>query len=252
MSGSIDLARLEQTSFDSARPSGNATVVHRLAEEGRFAVALLDDGDGVVASRTIVVEPPRARSEVGDDPATSQAAQTERPPRSVMVDVSDSAEVPIQAAPPDPPGVVVDVGGYVSFSAPLYSARRFVVTKVGQSGDEEAREFESERLRQHDVFALTLIRPGTYLVRNTLTKHEGRIVVTYPGADGVPFGPTDPSVISCDESGFAPPTATIAPAQGVIFQATSDCRITVELLEPDDGPHNAPASWHRRDRGASE
>jgi hypothetical protein len=252
MNGPIDLARLEQTSFDSARPSGNATVAHRLVEEGRFAVTLLDDGDGVIASRTIVVEPTRTQPDLAaDDPTSSSAAQAARPPRSVMVDVSDAAQVPIRPAPPDPAGVVIDAGGYVSFSAPLYSARRFVVTKVGQSDDEDAREFESERLRRHDVFALTLIRPGTYLVRNTLTKNEGRIVVTYPGADGVAFGPTDPSVISCGESGFDPQTATISPAQGVIFQAAADCRITVDLLEPDDGPRPAPVSWHRPDRGSS-
>jgi plastocyanin len=237
MKASINRAALEQTSFDSALPSGAAAVVHRFEQEGRYSVALVAEGDEVVDTRTIFVEPSR-RSAEKDAVLEPPRPGPERAsaPDSVVIDVGVRPRVAGRAAVPEqPPVVALSAGGYASFTAPSGRSHRVVVTRIGTSREQET-EFDSTRLRASDVFAVTLLRPGAYIMKNAIGGHGGRVVVTYPKVGRGPYRPAEALVVDCDENGFRPDAVTIGPAQGIVFKPTAECRITVELVEPDDGP----------------
>lgn len=228
MKASVNRALLEQTSFDSARPSGTATVVHRFPEEGRFAVALRDDDDRE-EMRTILVEPARG-------PAGEQAHAAAFP-EGVLVDVASRRPEAGRPNRPQPSELLsLGAGGYASFTAPPGQGRRVVVTRISAAGEREDEVFDSSRLRASDTFAVTLLRPGTYLMRDTVGRAEGKVVVTYPEVGRVPYRPAEPVTVTCDDGGFSPATVTVGPGQGIVVTAGADCRVTVDLVEPDDGP----------------
>jgi hypothetical protein len=249
----VDRATLEQTSFDSALPSGTAAVVHRFQREGRYAVALSPDGKQVVETRTIYVEHPRADAAAARAEGAKPRDIVLEPPRpfpehpqlpqAIELDVSRSATLAgaaaadaDQIATPQVAGLVT--GGYASFTAPTGGAHHVVITRIGADGEQE-KEFDSTRLGATDAFAITLFRPGTYAMRNAVGGREGRLVVHYPQIGRTAYRPAEPVTVAVHERGFEPGELTIGPGQGVIFQVAAESRITVELLEPDDGPGDA-------------
>jgi hypothetical protein len=205
---------LNQTTFDSASPLGSAVVVHRFDGEGEYDVELGREG------------------EVPDRMALSVAPQDKKasPASSVTVDLAGA-----------PPGTVagprhhrLDAGGFVSFTSAHARSSGSVI--IARKRDAKDVEFDSRRLDEPDIFAVTLVRPGLYAVRNTLGKAEGRIVVTYPVVGERPYRPAEPVGVVCTKKGFDPEHLEIGPAQGIIFRFETAAHLVVELLEPDDGP----------------
>ena len=86
------------------------------------------------------------------------------------------------------------------------------------------------------LFAVTLVRPGRYRLTNTISGAEAAVVVTYPKVGKTPYRPPEPLEIDCGAKGFGASKFTISPAQGIIFRLSTESRIQLELVEPDDGP----------------
>lgn len=220
MSARFNSLFLNQTTFDSASPLGSAVVVHRFDDEGEYDVELGREGE-VPDRVALSVSPQAADTEVAQAP-------------SVTIDAAG-------AAPGTKAGQrrsKLQAGGFASFtSAHARSAGSVIVAR--RRGAKKA-EFDSRRLGEPDIFAVTLVRPGLYAVRNTLAKAEGRIVVTYPVVGERPYRPADPVDVVCAKKGFDPERLEIGPAQGIIFRFETAAHLVVELLEPDDGPKAGP------------
>ena len=58
---------------------------------------------------------------------------------------------------------------------------------------------------------------------------------------GTPYQPPDPATVECTETGFAPGSLGLQPAQGLIVHSGTRARITITLVTPDDGPPTPPA-----------
>jgi hypothetical protein len=209
---------LNQTTFDSASPMGSAVVVHRIDEEGEYDVEVGREDE----------VPDRVGLSVAPQGKKASAA-----PSSVTIDIAGAA-----------PGTIarqrhhqLDVGGYASFTSAQARSSGSVIV-VRKRGAKDA-EFDSRRLGEPDIFAVTLVRPGLYSARNTLAKAEARIVVTYPVVGERPYRPAEPVDVLCTKKGFGREHVEIGPAQGIIFRFETAARIVVELLEPDDGPKAA-------------
>ena len=217
MSARFNSLFLNQTTFDSASPLGSAVVVHRFDDEGEYDVELGREG------------------EVPDRVALSVAPQAKKvQASSVTIDVAGAA-----------PGTIaglrhskLDAGGYTAFTS-AHARSSGAVIVAHKRGAKDA-EFDSRRLGEPDIFAVTLVRPGLYGVRNTLAKAEGRIVVTYPVVGERPYRPADPVDVVCAKKGFDPERLEIGPAQGIIFRFETAAHLVIELLEPDDGPKAGP------------
>ncbi len=97
--------------------------------------------------------------------------------------------------------------------------------------------FDSREMKGGDLFAATLIRPGTYSVTNLSTGAKGEIVVSYPPQVGKErYRPPEPVEIECAGRELRPEKIKIQPAQGQIYRCQAPSRIRIELVKPDDGP----------------
>jgi hypothetical protein len=142
------------------------------------------------------------------------------------------------------PTLVVNPAGYVVFH--VSGGRGGYVVRVGKLERPDSALFDSTRLEGDDLFAVTLIRPGTYAVRNVEGEARGEIVVAYPRAGRQPQRPDEPVEVVCTEKAFRPARIRIQAAQGQLYRFRTPSRIAIELVKPDDGPgREAP----RRRRG---
>lgn len=133
---------------------------------------------------------------------------------------------------------IVNPTGYVLFHA-SHGAGGYAV-RVGRLSEERKEKlFESRELKAGDLFAATLIRPGTYSITNVITRARGEIVVAYPKIGEVPYRPPKPVSIECTEKEFEPDKIKIEAAQGQVYRIRMPSRIRIELVKPDDGPEGA-------------
>ena len=220
---------LSQSTFDSASPVGSAVLVHRFDNEGEYDVELGREGevpDRVTLSITAGREEGTATASVTIDAAPAAAGTVPGQRRSKL-----------------------GAGGFASFTSSHAGGAGSVI--VVRRRDAKEVEFDSRRLGEADLFAVTLVRPGLYGVRNTLGKAEGRVVVSYPVVGDRPYRPADPVHVVCTETGFEPERVEIGPAQGIIFRFRTAARLLIELLEPDDGPEPGPRGRASSKRGPS-
>jgi hypothetical protein len=139
---------------------------------------------------------------------------------------------------------VVNPAGYVVFH--VSSGPGGYVVRVGRLERPEAALFDSTRLEGDDLFAVTLIRPGTYSVRNVAGGARGEIVVSYPKIGDQPHRPDEPVEIVCTEKAFRPARIRIQAAQGQLYRFRTTSRIAIELVEPNDGPRSIRPKGPRR------
>jgi hypothetical protein len=222
MSARFNSLFLNQTTFDSASPLGSVVLVHRFDDEGEYDVELGREGE----------VPDRVALSVA--PQVKEAREVQA--SSVTIDSAGAAPGTIAAQRRSK----LHAGGYAAFTS-MHARSSGSVIVARKRGEKDA-EFDSRRLGEHDLFAVTLVRPGLYAVRNTLAKAkaEGRIVVTYPVVGERPYRPADPVDVVCTKKGFDPERLEIGPAQGIIFRFQTAAHLLVELLEPDDGPKAGP------------
>lgn len=209
-----------QTKFDSASPVGSAVVAHRFASEGDYDIHL---GKGDEPSRRVALA-------VG--PAEEDGSHG-----AVAIDIAPTTSDAVRRCR-------LSAGGYVSFSTP--SARGTETAIVARRRGTEVDEFDSRRLGPGDVYGLTLVRPGVYSVRNALGDGGGRIVVDYPVIGSRPYRPGEPLRVSSTQDGLVPKEIRIGPGQGVVFDIETDTRLSIDLVEPDDGPEPRDRGRHRR------
>jgi hypothetical protein len=232
----INRALIEQTTFDSATPTGTAVVAHRFEQAGQYEVSVIRGAEVIDRLRLNVPEQPT--SEQGE----GQPVEPVQPGGAISVDLASSVFNPATDRL-----LAVPAGGYVAFTAPAGAVRLgATVARAGAEGGE--LEFDTQRLLPGDLFAVTLIRPGRYTASNTATGASLGIQVTYPEVGSAPFRPPGPASVECRADGFSTNTVALAPTQGIIFNVSTATRIQIELAEPDDGPSPAArplGSWRR-------
>ncbi len=245
MQVSINRLFLEQTSFDSAAPSGLAAVVHQFTDPGQYVLTFLQD-DRVFDRYPLAVleEPPKTEaipSQVRVDIGKLRRPAPERPAieRAQRVDEEGT------------PRFILGAKGYVLFTSSHKEGSYAIICEKEESRGEGKREdksdrareeggraerFDSRRLGATDIFAVTMIRPGTYSLTNTLTKAKGRITIAYPTIGKEPYHPPAPLSVQCTGQGFTPANIDLQPAQGIVFHFSVPSHIKIDLVQPNDGP----------------
>lgn len=113
--------------------------------------------------------------------------------------------------------------------------------------------FDNRELQDGDLFAATLIRPGSYAVINAPAHSKGEVIVAYPELGKVGYRPPDPVTIDATDKGFIVITGDeqtkldklgIKAAQGQLYRIRTPSRIRIELLKPDDGPEDKQPASH--------
>ncbi|MBJ7331145.1 MAG: hypothetical protein JHC95_14700 [Solirubrobacteraceae bacterium] len=226
MRTTMNRAIAAQTTFDSARPTGMAVSAHRFEQAGRYDVALFRGDDPAGHLTLDVVVPDDFPNPVPRASRTGCCGGEGPPTAAVEIDIA-----PASALRPDPERALQAKGWLSLTGARPANAPHVVITPTGS----DDAEFDSRRLHGDDVFGLTLLRPGTYAMRNDASGARGQIVVPFPKPSGSPFRPPAPFGVVARKDGFSLSRVELAPLQGLVFRFEVPSRILIELEEPDDG-----------------
>jgi len=143
------------------------------------------------------------------------------------------------ATPPELPPLAA--AGWVSFtSSQPVEGHHVVIRRVEGPEGKGGEVFDSRRLGERSVFAVTLLQPGRYSLQNAIDGAKAEIVVSYPEVGDAPYRPPPPLQIEVSQDGFSEQRFPVSPAQGVIFRFHTESRIQIELVEPDEGPSPEP------------
>jgi hypothetical protein len=222
----LDQRFLHQTQFDSAAPAGTAIVVHRFDSAGEFDL-LVHRGRKQMQQIRLNVRPPAGGDSLTAEPEPPD--QRDAPTAAAALDIATllrPGATPLEST--DLPGP-----GYLSLTSSQPIPEHHLIVRAGDGGDVV---LDTRRLGPQSLFAVTLVRPGRYRLANTITGAEADVIVTYPKVGKTPYRPPGPLEIDCGAKGFGARTFTISPAQGIVFRLSTESRIQLELVEPDDGP----------------
>lgn len=213
-----------QTGVDSGSLTMLGVVVHRFPEPGEY-MGVVERGRETRSFR-LTVDKSSPAMQTNIDLAMLSGGHT----HDADCGCKDKGTAPDRAFVVNPAGYVVlhvssGPGGYV--------------VRVGRLESPDSATFDSTRLEGDDLFAVTLIRPGTYSVRNVAGEARGEIVVAYPKPGKEPRAELEPVEIVCTEKTLRPPKIKILAAQGQVYRFQTPSRIAIELVEPDDGPKSA-------------
>ena len=195
----------QATVFDSGALGLTTSVVHQFVKPGVYRASVQRNGK---PARDIVFE---VRDGVPDMQLDIDlaAAETRSRGRDGCNCGSSGSE-----------SLVVSPRGYVLFHATASSGWS---VRVGQ-GDQEV--FDSERLGEGDIFAMTLLEPTQYRLENKLGNAKGTIVVTFSPSDAKKLGALQPVTVTVSKA-FEPAELKLISTQGLVFRMKTEARIVV-------------------------
>jgi hypothetical protein len=220
-----------QIGLDSASLTMLGTIVHSLSLPGEYRGALHSGAD-VKAVFFITADNNSPVAQVTVDLAGLEKAQSSVP--------SSEGERSCGCAggSKDPSGsrYTVNPRGYVLFHVRSGQGGYYVHLRRIDAAEND-KGYDSRTLNNGDAFTAMILRPGTYSIRNTLTKAAAEVMVHYPKVGDKPYVPPPPVRIECTAGGFdTEGRIEVGVGQGLIFHARTDSRIEIKLDKPDDGP----------------
>jgi len=239
---------ISQTVIDSGELAMLGAVIHNFPEPGEYHVAVLSD-KLIVATHTLRVDESATAMQVNIDLAPPGSATSDR--TSSGCDCKDEKT----RRSGDSSCYTVNPRGHVLF----YVSRGTDGYAVQVNKVNEAKIlFDSRQLQEGDLFAATLLRPGSYTITNVPAGYKSEVVVAYPKPGRTPFKAPSPISIEATKAGLVIVSdgkekkmekLGIEATQGQLFKIKTPSRIRIELTKADDGPgESRPApvlSWSR-------
>ncbi len=218
MMTTFDRFLFTQIGLDSAALTMLGTVVHSFREPGEYR-GTVRSGNQPEATFYVSVDKSCAVAQVNIDLAKLTG---QRPDDATCCGEHDG------------PRFVVHPKGYAVFhvggGAGGYSVN---VRRADENPDLKA--YDTRVLQPGDIYSAVLIRPGTYSVKNMLSKGHAQLTVAYPTVGKTPFRPPPPIDVECADS-FEPHAIRLLPSQGLNFHLKVPAHIKIELTKADDGP----------------
>ena len=201
----INRALLTNPALDSGAIAARGTVFHVFGEAGDHDVTILRDGR-VTGQFTVAVQPEGAVPQVNVDLA------------GLAADADRSGNVTAHYA--------VREGGVMGFHVGQGIGRYAVISHSAGGGSRTVLDSRGQ-LPAGDLFAVTLITPGTYRATNLTTQARLPITVAMPRR-GEPYSPARPTLIRAGDHGFDPAAAHILAGQSILLLADTPARFLVE------------------------
>jgi hypothetical protein len=242
-----------QTDADSAGLGMLATIVHRPRETGDYAGTVYRGEQQVGDFSLRVLEDDSPLSVQIDLAGQSLPGEGGRHAGGHEHDCGCADEGPANGGRPAAQ-YTVGRGGYVVFHVSS-GAGGYAVQLAGPMGasmlerrDESERGrgdvWSSRELQSGDLFAVTLLRPGTYSVSNQ-NGGEGKMRMLYPERGRTAYRPPEPLRIAVSDGRLEPAGFELQPMQGQVYEIQAPARITVTLVEPEDREEPAPPDRRR-------
>ena len=123
-------------------------------------------------------------------------------------------------------------GGVMGFGVGQGIGRYAVVISHTAGGGSRTVLDSRGQLPAGDLFAVTLITPGTYRATNLTSQARLPITVAMPGR-GEPYSPARPTLVRAGDHGFDPAAAHILAGQSIVLLAETPARFLVEPAPSD-------------------
>jgi hypothetical protein len=210
MNAKVNLQLFKTTTFDSGALGMLAMVLHQFNSIGHYRVSILNQG--------------RALKYISFDVDGKSVAT------QLNIDLAQATALKGKARPAVTPGgkseeqtaQVVSPKGYVLFHASSgYGYSVIVSDSVGKV------VFDSTKLSDNDLFALSLLEPGNYSIKNLLDSAAGEIVVSLPPEMSGQMKTLKTQYIDVSEKKFNPPQVELISSQGLVFRIKSMTRIMI-------------------------
>lgn len=216
-----------QSGLDSGALTMLGMVVHKMTEPGEYrGTTSGPGGGGSVFYLTVTKEPGVTQVDI------DLAALTSPPP-------APANDCGCSGNPPAGTKNVFTVGahGYAVFHVSGGSGGHAV--RLGRAAAAPAEKaFDSTALKDGDIFAASVLRPGAYKVSNALQKGAAiaELLVAYPQPGKSAYTPSSPVRVECTASLSGPARIELTAMQGCLFVCTAPSRILVELVSALDPP----------------
>jgi hypothetical protein len=215
-----------QPGLDSGALTLLGSVVHKMTEPGEYRGVTSGPGGASVFYLTVTNEPGVTQVDI------DLAALT--PPSS-----AGAGDCGCPGSPASGTKNVFTVGahGYAVFH--LSGGAGGHAVRLGRAAAAPAEKaFDSTTLKDGDIFAATILRPGAYRVSNALQKgaRPAELTVAYPQPGKTAYAPPSPVRVECAAEGFSPPRIELTAMQGCVFVCTAPSRIVVELVSASNPP----------------
>jgi hypothetical protein len=214
-----------QRSFDSGAIGALESVVHQFSRPGSYVAEVRRNGDVRGSYTFVVAEQGNVQLDVdlttvGGDEGGCDCHSSEE--KNTLV-----------------------TNGYVLFHASSGSGYSVLVGAVGEKG----AEFNSEQLRDGDLFALCLLEPTRYALSDRLTTSTGEIDVTFSESDAKRIRNLETVYVDVGPDGFRPNRLDVVSTQGIVFRVKGKARVLIEKSQPEKSqPKDRPAQRPRGSR----
>lgn len=141
---------------------------------------------------------------------------------------------------------VVSPKGYVLFHASSGAGHSVIV-----SNGEEKEVFASTRLGKGDLFAVSLLEPTVYLMKNTIGSASGEIVVSLTPEETKRIKTLETLYIDVSQEKFDPERIQLSSTQGLVFRINdSAARILIEKRQALQQDRSKPIiRWQKLQTG---
>jgi hypothetical protein len=199
-------ALLVNPALDSGAVVARGTLFHVFREAGDHDVTILRD-TRVTGRLTVTVRPEGATPQVNLDLARLET-EGDRPGGTTG-------------------HYVIREGGVMGFSVGLGVGRYAVLISHTGGGTSRTVLDSRDELPAGDLFAVTLITPGTYRAVNLASQARLQITVAMPRRDE-PYSPARPTLVRAGDDGFDPAAMHILAGQSIVLLADAPARFVVE------------------------
>ena len=206
MKAKLNLQLLKTTTFDSGSLGLLAMVIHQFPAVGNYRVSIRQEGR-MIADTAFKVADESEVLQLNFDLAEAGLA-----------DSGYNCENPKER--------MVSPKGYVLFHVSSGSGYSVV---VANTADELI--FDSTRLGQDDLFAVSLLEPGNYSMTNKLGSAAGEIVVSLPSQPDQQINNLETQYVDVSENEFDPDRIGLVSSQGLVFRIKGSARLLIEKTD---------------------
>lgn len=229
----LNRAMFTQRPLESSALTVLTTLLHHFPEPGVYELFARREGQ-VIHRGPIQV--------IGEKPSDSRDIQPGKAPYQINVDLATLGR-PASAGCgcESEESYILNTGGVIGFYVSSGTGR-YTVTITQITGEKKLIWLDSAlAVPPGDFFAVTLVRPGIYVVTNRLADSQTKIQVTLP-RQGEGYRPDQATLIQARLGRFEPDSASIYAGQSLVFQAAVPSQFVVELVQADPAVVDRPTA----------
>ena len=208
MKAKVNIQLLKTTTFDSGALGMMAMVLHQFPSAGHYRATIMEKGCEVTDLDFEVDEKSRV-TQLDIDLAQAVRSEKARP--------EDCCKCEKQTAR------VVSPKGYVLFHASSGDGYSVIVSNGG-----DKVIFDSTKLGEGDLFAVSLLEPATYSMMNRVGSAKGEIVVSFTPEMAKKIKTLETRYIDVNEKKFDPERLELISSQGLVFRIKGTARILIK------------------------